>query len=664
MILKEIYCKDFRQFYGNVGPIKFSTNKEKNVTVIHAENGSGKTTFLHMLIWCLYNELDLPQNTLLLNERKLAELDEFDETEVFVKLVLEDAGVDYVITRIKKYNKKNGNQNYLKTEFFIEYKNENGETTFVEGKEADFIVERLLPSSMKEAFFLDKERVDTLSKLDNPEAMKNATHTILKLQEYENAINDLKSSISRLKSDARKYKNNVDLLTLLDKKANHEKRKQQADTYINQCKNNIKALELEKKTLDTELAGINEIKAKVQERKNIEEKIKFSKEKIVENEKKDNKNISENGYFLFLDDLYSDIENLVKVKRKTGELPSKIKQPFIEELLEKKECICGSLLEEGTENRKKLLQLLKESTSSDLDTAFQDLSTYLKVAKKSINKYEEQAKSLKSDEIKFKLEIRALEEKLQLLNKELENVNGETGNIQMKRDECIKKQAHFERDLTKYIASFNADEKSIKELDLEIDKVLKNDKAYAEVENQINFISDIQKHLVKMQELKKSYSKEKLQNKITEIFNKFTRKGYKPIISDEFTVKVVKDNNGQEKEVAMSSGERGVTSISFIGALTDVVRNESEIMDDKKVYPIVLDSPFGELDLEHRKEVALGLPHLAEQIIILVSDSQWNGAVENNISDNLGKKYRITNFNKKKNPDISGEYSLIERDDI
>ncbi len=423
-------------------------------------------------------------------------------------------------------------------------------------------------------------------------------------------------------------------------------------------------METEKKALDTELSGINEVKAKVLERKNIEEKIKYSKEKISENEKKDNRNISENGYFLFLDSVYKDIENLVKEKRKTGELPSKIKQPFIEELLEKKECICGSLLEEGTENRKKLLQLLKDSTSSDLDTAFQDLSTYIKIGKKSMNRYEEQAKLLKTDEIKLKLQIRSDEEKLQVLNKELENVNQETGNIQQRRDECIKKQAHFERDYSKYLGSYNVDDKAIKDLDSEIDKVLKNDKAYAEVEKQISFITDIQRHLIKMQDLKKSYSKHKLQTKITEIFNRFTRKGYKPIISDEFTVKVVKDHNGQEKEVPMSSGERGVTSISFIGALTDVVRNESEIMDDKKVYPIVLDSPFGELDLEHRKEVALGLPHLAEQIIILVSDSQWNGAVENNITDNLGKKYRITNFNKKKNPEISGEYSLIERDEI
>ena len=44
MQIKSIHLKDFRQFYGEQ-KIEFATDADKNVTLIHAENGVGKTTY-------------------------------------------------------------------------------------------------------------------------------------------------------------------------------------------------------------------------------------------------------------------------------------------------------------------------------------------------------------------------------------------------------------------------------------------------------------------------------------------------------------------------------------------------------------------------------------------------------------------------------------------
>jgi DNA sulfur modification protein DndD len=55
MILEEIRLTDFRCFFGE-NVIDFSTNQEKNVTIIYAENGVGKTTILNALIWCFFEE--------------------------------------------------------------------------------------------------------------------------------------------------------------------------------------------------------------------------------------------------------------------------------------------------------------------------------------------------------------------------------------------------------------------------------------------------------------------------------------------------------------------------------------------------------------------------------------------------------------------------------
>ena len=55
MKLKRIVLTDFRCFYDEQ-VIDFSFDRDKNVTLIHAENGVGKTTLLNALIWCFYGD--------------------------------------------------------------------------------------------------------------------------------------------------------------------------------------------------------------------------------------------------------------------------------------------------------------------------------------------------------------------------------------------------------------------------------------------------------------------------------------------------------------------------------------------------------------------------------------------------------------------------------
>ena len=83
MRIKSIKICNFRQFYGE-HVIEFSTNLDKNVTVIHGENGSGKTTLLNSFKWVFYGITDFDtKNENLLNERLIAESQE-GEMEILV----------------------------------------------------------------------------------------------------------------------------------------------------------------------------------------------------------------------------------------------------------------------------------------------------------------------------------------------------------------------------------------------------------------------------------------------------------------------------------------------------------------------------------------------------------------------------------------------------
>lgn len=61
MIIKSIILNNFRLYEG-VNTISFEPCTERNVHLICGENGFGKTTFLHSLLWCLYGRFvsDVP----------------------------------------------------------------------------------------------------------------------------------------------------------------------------------------------------------------------------------------------------------------------------------------------------------------------------------------------------------------------------------------------------------------------------------------------------------------------------------------------------------------------------------------------------------------------------------------------------------------------------
>jgi DNA sulfur modification protein DndD len=55
MFLQRVLLRNFRGFYGDQ-TIDFAPLGANSVTVIHGENGAGKTNLLNAIFWCLTGE--------------------------------------------------------------------------------------------------------------------------------------------------------------------------------------------------------------------------------------------------------------------------------------------------------------------------------------------------------------------------------------------------------------------------------------------------------------------------------------------------------------------------------------------------------------------------------------------------------------------------------
>ena len=153
MLLKEMKLRDFRQFR-NEQSIQFSTDPDRNVTIIMGENGSGKTTLAQAFTWCLYGDTDF-EDTEVLNKIKAQEMGPNQECIVKVELLLRHLDVDYTMIREQKYTTDSvgGLKRPNNTIFRIAYKNVDGQTEFIKDTETEFRMKEILPKELSRYFF-------------------------------------------------------------------------------------------------------------------------------------------------------------------------------------------------------------------------------------------------------------------------------------------------------------------------------------------------------------------------------------------------------------------------------------------------------------------------------------------------------------------------------
>ena len=102
MLLKSITLKNFRQFKDIT--LEFSTNNEKNVTIVIGDNGSGKSTLLQAFFWCLYDKESFSDKELFNKENfKSIDINRTIAVEVIIHLI--HSNTEYSIARLIEYKK-------------------------------------------------------------------------------------------------------------------------------------------------------------------------------------------------------------------------------------------------------------------------------------------------------------------------------------------------------------------------------------------------------------------------------------------------------------------------------------------------------------------------------------------------------------------------------
>jgi len=88
-------------------------------------------------------------------------------------------------------------------------------------------------------------------------------------------------------------------------------------------------------------------------------------------------------------------------------------------------------------------------------------------------------------------------------------------------------------------------------------------------------------------------------------------------LDDDYSIKVYKEN-GQETFGQMSAGQKLLASMAFVMGLTATASNAKPTCN----FPLVMDTPFSNLDLRNRQSLIHLMPDVVKQWILTPIDTE------------------------------------------
>ncbi|MBE9170119.1 AAA family ATPase [Pleurocapsales cyanobacterium LEGE 06147] len=672
MKLISLQLCNFRQFYGKTPVIKFASGGQ-NTTVIHGNNGAGKTTLLNAFTWVLYEKFTaaFASPDLLINKRAITEANIGIAVDCWVELQFSHQNCHYQLKR-KCYatNNKDDKIQYSPTKLFMLISAEDGRWYPPLEPPVD-IIERILPTSLHQYFFFDGERIDRFFRERKNNNIAEDTKELLGVKVLDRAIDHLKKTKKSLQEELHAI-GDIEIKQLLQEQIKLEQERDRLQLEQQEIVKELEKLQEQKQVIANqllELSGANQLQ---QLKEKLVERKQGNKTNLIQAKNNLKQLITRQGYTVFLSSIVENFSELINKLKTNNRLGSGIQQEFIQQLLARQRCICGTELQPETSVFQHVRAWLEKAEMTDIEESTIRLETQVYKYNEQVTEFWQQLDQEQAYLNHQRIEIVRVENELDKINKKLRSYPDKDIQQLQKHSEEIEDTI---KDLT---LEQGANQQQLETNTKTIDKLLKQLGKHQLREEQQALarrrIQSTEEAIARLTEVRLRLERQfrlALEQKVGEIFNSISFTPYIPKLGTDYELTLVENTSGMAVPVAASTGENQILSLSFIGGIIERVRTWSQgnslIGIDSSTFPVVMDSPFGSLDEIYRRQVAKSIPQLANQLVILATQTQWRGEVETEIADYIGKEYVLV-YNSPK-PDcqedwlqVSGvSYPLVKR---
>ena len=621
MRIEEIQFENFRK-YVDTG-IKFKKDLDKDIHVVIAENGAGKTTFLNAMTWCLYNQepkikdkdRGLPTlNTEVSNNSEK----EFEKASVTItvsigrtsKLIIKRSDVFKIHSRHSDYFKDNNRrEEWIDQEFSVTEIEGSRSNVYRDKEECDYLVSSFIPEGIKEFFFFDGEQLDNYFLIST--AIKDQVFKLSHI--YVDVAN-----IYFLKSEEERY----DLL-----KETYEK------------------LEKERDTLMDSLGNTPSIKKSEEKRnKKIEEKEVFIDSLNDKKQALNDNIIKEAPKILARDAFINALKTIEENKDDSYIYP--IEETILNDSINDRTCkVCDRKIDDNLveilRNKKAKLYLI-----SPEDKIISDHKKYFNNFSNTKEKYLKTEQSIQKDINTYTDAILSLEKEIKELYETVE-LNKHLKKSIDRRDELVRILPDKKSELDSLKNNNISLKKKVDKLNEEYLKLLSDEEEYKDILAKIKLCGDALKVINDVKEDMMAKTRKVIEKSTNEKFFNLIRKSQSfgcIKINDEYQVNLY-DEEGREASSTASASEVELLALSFILAIHSVSGFES---------PLVVDTLLARTSGQQRLNVSQSCLDVSEekQLLLFLLEEEYSAPVQSLFKQNHVLEYALKESESEKQIEI------------
>ena len=645
MFLDYIEINNFRPFYGSQ-KINFGFNDEQNLTVILADNGSGKTSLVNALTWCLYGkELHDVRNKTepLYNLKAAEEAEENNDDSIKVQVKIrfyyfdDDLNKNYfTVTREISFQKLVDDQWMSEYDSYV-IVDETGEEP-LDRDLAQNAINSKIPEDMFQYFFFNGATLSNY--FEEGQSSLNLKKSIKEISQVE-----LIDSMSDHLSGTLKTLNNRYNKLLPSGQKNYNLIIEKKISERDECKSEIddNHAEIDKShklflefTEKLKKADSDHVKELTHKRDGLEKNKENLIKSIDSNEKQYNDLILE----LFpIAALFDELVNALEIAdnaRQSKTIPPLIENTLLNDILEDGYCICGVKLEDHPECIDELKSRLKSNSNVKTNDFYKD---YYEI-KNTLNKLNDlpNIETLRTTIQTNKAQLGSVNRDIKSISEEISSIDidnvkiweeqrdlnkNNMDKLRKRNEKLSNKVATLNSDIIKYKKERDKGDKvkgELKELDDKIE--------FAETAKDVvsNLNEDVQKHIrekVNEQTRKQFINIDWAYNKYTDV-----------TIESDYRITVTKSSGQKVRPGDLSDGEENLLALSFMMALHSLSGFE---------IPLIIDAPLEKLDKSKRLEFISDLHEYTKdkQLVFLFTDSQYTDDVRANMLKNIVDEYEL-----------------------
>lgn len=658
MIISSITLNNYRLYRG-LNKIDFKPEENKNIFLISGENGFGKTTFLHSLLWCLYgrlvadvevnirkellsngyntllksnlnnvlkNELDLIDDSVISSIRKNGYKNDTEYLKNITQYYVSIEFSDVVIPSLPctSLTVKRGYDYLLDKEFVEIYIDGNKNELTNEIGPDIFINDFILNKDIARFFFFDSEQIVALADTNTVAEKRklcSAYNEVLGVRKYEDLKNNLENVRLRFRKKSSDIAGRDKLLALLARQEEIQKKGEELQKQSDSL--DLLLLDFQSKNEELQLQLLREGNGTTaQEYERLQILLDVVKNKDI-SYKEQLKEYLDYAPLAIVGKLLTSakiqIESDYKLKVSNTDLISRniIVSDITSDLL--------SLIHKSNIAESQKREML-EQVQTVLKKYKGEVSTAVALTSLSEEDYNEFMSIYSYINSTYRLEFERLAEDYKKNKQVLERTSRKISTIQSKEgDELIKKLRNEKNVIEAEIAKITD---NIKNLHMEIGVVNQDlatiSKQVSELSKRVNLsdvdskkdevasklISELDTFLYSLKQEKKYSLERRIKTILNVLMHKddFIGEVEVAIVGDSMDINLFASDGSKINKESLSKGEQQLYATSILKALVE----ESNIQ-----FPVFIDSPLQKFDKSHATKIITEFyPTISKQVIL------------------------------------------------